>query len=87
MGKVGLELLNTVPFQRLSSTICDNYVSQQVSRNENAGIASVVPLITETSKQLNYHLQIIIIISSLALAWSEKMHDSRYNFYLFFLAI
>ncbi|KAK1369001.1 Auxin response factor [Heracleum sosnowskyi] len=41
MGKEGLELLNSVPVQRLSSTGCDNYTSQQDSRNLNAGIASV----------------------------------------------
>ena len=41
MGKQGIELLNSVPVQRLSSTSCDNYASQQDSRNLNAGIASV----------------------------------------------
>ncbi|KAL8108378.1 hypothetical protein AgCh_024736 [Apium graveolens] len=41
MGKEGLELLKSVPVQRLSNTGCDNYASQQESRNLNAGIASV----------------------------------------------
>ncbi|KAL1833990.1 hypothetical protein ACET3Z_003641 [Daucus carota] len=41
MGKEGLELLNSVPVQRLSNTGCDNYASQQESRNLSTGIASV----------------------------------------------
>ncbi|KAK1385734.1 hypothetical protein POM88_023469 [Heracleum sosnowskyi] len=40
-GKQGIELLNAVPVQRLSTTSCDNYASQQESRNLNSGIASV----------------------------------------------
>ncbi|KAL8091053.1 auxin response factor 6-like isoform X2 [Apium graveolens] len=41
MGKQGLELLNSVPVQRLSGNNCDNYPSQQESRNLSNGIASV----------------------------------------------
>ncbi|GMI91673.1 hypothetical protein HRI_002836700 [Hibiscus trionum] len=41
MGKRGLELLNSVPVQRLSNGSCDDYVSQQDSRNLSSGIASV----------------------------------------------
>ncbi|KAM7505817.1 hypothetical protein LguiB_004721 [Lonicera macranthoides] len=45
MGKQGLELLNSVPVQRLSNnnstTTCDNYASRQESRNLSSGIASV----------------------------------------------
>ncbi|XVF40067.1 hypothetical protein PTKIN_Ptkin01aG0082500 [Pterospermum kingtungense] len=43
MGKRGLELLNSVPVQRLSNVSCDDYVnvSQQESRNLSSGIASV----------------------------------------------
>ncbi|KAJ8762653.1 hypothetical protein K2173_010674 [Erythroxylum novogranatense] len=33
MGKPGLELLNSVPIQRLSNGSCDNYTSWQESRN------------------------------------------------------
>ncbi|OMO65817.1 AUX/IAA protein [Corchorus olitorius] len=41
MGKRGLELLNSVPVQRLSNGTCDDYVSRQDSRNLSSGIASV----------------------------------------------
>jgi len=43
MGKRGLELLNSVPVQRLSSNSggCDNYVGPQESRNLSSGIAAV----------------------------------------------
>ncbi|KHG10285.1 Auxin response factor 6 -like protein [Gossypium arboreum] len=41
MGKRGLELLNSVPVQRLSNGSCDDYVSRQDSRNLSSGIASV----------------------------------------------
>jgi hypothetical protein len=41
MGKRGLELLNSVPIQRLSSSSCDDYTSRQDSRNMNSGITSV----------------------------------------------
>ncbi|XVF25415.1 hypothetical protein REPUB_Repub13aG0210500 [Reevesia pubescens] len=41
MGKRGLELLNSVPVQRLSNGICDDYVSRQDERNLSSGIASV----------------------------------------------
>ncbi|KAL6992200.1 hypothetical protein U1Q18_010307 [Sarracenia purpurea var. burkii] len=41
MGKHGLELLNAVPIQRLSSSSCDDYSSRQESRNLSSGIASV----------------------------------------------
>ncbi|KAL1169590.1 hypothetical protein V6Z11_A05G156400 [Gossypium hirsutum] len=41
MGKRGLELLNSVPVQRLSNGSCDDYASQQDSRNLSSGIASV----------------------------------------------
>ncbi|KAH1066269.1 hypothetical protein J1N35_031256 [Gossypium stocksii] len=41
MGKRGLELLNSVPVQRLSNGSCDDYASQQDSRNMSSGIASV----------------------------------------------
>ncbi|XVF87105.1 hypothetical protein PTKIN_Ptkin18bG0093200 [Pterospermum kingtungense] len=41
MGKRGLELLNSVPVQRLSNGGCDDYVSRQDSRNLSSGIASV----------------------------------------------
>ncbi|XP_058098616.1 auxin response factor 6-like [Magnolia sinica] len=40
MGKQDLELLNSVPIQRLSSSSCDNYVGHQDSRNLT-GIMSV----------------------------------------------
>ncbi|MBA0595045.1 hypothetical protein Gorai_011925 [Gossypium raimondii] len=41
MGKRGLELLNSVPVQRLLNGSCDDYASQQDSRNLSSGIASV----------------------------------------------
>ncbi|CAL5345409.1 unnamed protein product [Camellia sinensis] len=41
MGKHGLELLNSVPIQRFSNSSCDDYTSQQDSRNLSSGIASV----------------------------------------------
>ncbi|XWS12316.1 hypothetical protein CRYUN_Cryun37aG0079300 [Craigia yunnanensis] len=41
MGKRGLELLNSVPVQRLSNGSCDDYMSRQDSRNLSSGIASV----------------------------------------------
>ncbi|KAI7999464.1 Auxin response factor 6 [Camellia lanceoleosa] len=41
MGKHGLELLNSVPIQRLSNSSCEDYTSQQDSRNLSSGIASV----------------------------------------------
>ncbi|KAF8408827.1 hypothetical protein HHK36_004896 [Tetracentron sinense] len=41
MGKQGLELLNSVPNQRLSDGSCDDYASQQDSRNLSTGITSV----------------------------------------------
>ncbi|GFY88828.1 auxin response factor 6 [Actinidia rufa] len=41
MGKQGLELLNSVPIQRLSNSNCDDYASRQESRNLSSGIASV----------------------------------------------
>ncbi|GMI93593.1 auxin response factor 8 [Hibiscus trionum] len=41
MGKRGLELLNSVPVQRLSNGSCDDYVNRQDSRNLSSGIASV----------------------------------------------
>ncbi|XP_015877609.2 auxin response factor 6 isoform X2 [Ziziphus jujuba] len=41
MGKRGLELLNSVPIQRLSNNSCDDYGSRQDSRNLNSGITSV----------------------------------------------
>ncbi|XP_019055450.1 PREDICTED: auxin response factor 6 isoform X2 [Nelumbo nucifera] len=41
MGKQGIELLNSVPIQRLSSNSCDDYVSRQDSRNLSSGITSV----------------------------------------------
>ncbi|NP_001292755.1 ADP-ribosylation factor 6 [Amborella trichopoda] len=44
MGKQGIELLRTVPMQRQQSSICDDYVSRQDSRNLSNGIASVGPL-------------------------------------------
>ncbi|KAA0054028.1 auxin response factor 6-like [Cucumis melo var. makuwa] len=44
MGKRGLELLNSVPIQRLSNSTCDDYGSRQDSRNLISGIASVGPL-------------------------------------------
>ncbi|XP_052182158.1 auxin response factor 6-like [Diospyros lotus] len=41
MGKNGLELLTSVPKQRLSGSSCDGYPSQQESRNLSSGITSV----------------------------------------------
>ncbi|KAM7530449.1 hypothetical protein LguiB_033859 [Lonicera macranthoides] len=41
MGKRGLELLNSVPVQKLSNNGCENYVGPQESRNLSPGIASV----------------------------------------------
>ncbi|XWS18683.1 hypothetical protein CRYUN_Cryun32bG0065800 [Craigia yunnanensis] len=41
MGNRGLELLNSVPVQRLSNGSCDDYVSRQDSRNSSSGIACV----------------------------------------------
>ncbi|XVE51664.1 hypothetical protein DITRI_Ditri02bG0059600 [Diplodiscus trichospermus] len=41
MGKRGLELLNSVPVQRLSNGGCDDYPSRQDSRNLSSSIASV----------------------------------------------
>ncbi|KAG8637468.1 auxin response factor 6 isoform X1 [Manihot esculenta] len=41
MGKRGLELLNSVPIQRLSNGSCDDYASRQDSRNLSSGITSV----------------------------------------------
>ncbi|KAF3450372.1 hypothetical protein FNV43_RR06452 [Rhamnella rubrinervis] len=41
MGKRGLELLNSVPIQRLSNNSCDDYGSRQDSRNLSSGITSV----------------------------------------------
>ncbi|WOH12068.1 hypothetical protein DCAR_0831567 [Daucus carota subsp. sativus] len=41
MGKLGLELLNSVPVHRLSSNNCENYPSQQGSKNLSNGIASM----------------------------------------------
>lgn len=41
MGKHGLELLNSVPIQRLSNGSCDDYASRQDSRNLSSGITSV----------------------------------------------
>jgi len=41
MGKRGLELLNSVPIQRLSSSSCDDYGGRQDSRNLSSGITSV----------------------------------------------
>ncbi|KAK8468951.1 hypothetical protein PHAVU_006G168109 [Phaseolus vulgaris] len=41
MGNPGLELLNSVPIQRLSNGICDDYVSRQDPRNISPGITAV----------------------------------------------
>ncbi|GLU22618.1 hypothetical protein SLE2022_386800 [Rubroshorea leprosula] len=41
MGKRGIELLSSVPIQRLSNGSCDDYTSRQESRNLSSGIASV----------------------------------------------
>ncbi|XP_065857680.1 auxin response factor 6 [Euphorbia lathyris] len=41
MGKRGLELLNSVPIQRLSNSSCDDYTSRQDSRNLSTGITAV----------------------------------------------
>ncbi|KAL5977421.1 ADP-ribosylation factor, Arf Arf6 [Asimina triloba] len=41
MGKQDLELLSSVPTQRLSSSSCDDYISRQDSRNSSTGITSV----------------------------------------------
>ncbi|KAK7412545.1 hypothetical protein VNO78_04009 [Psophocarpus tetragonolobus] len=41
MGNTGLELLNSVPIQRLSNSICDDYVSRQDPRNLSTGITAV----------------------------------------------
>ncbi|KAI4297298.1 hypothetical protein L6164_037192 [Bauhinia variegata] len=41
MGNNGLELLNSVPIQRLSNGICDDYVNRQDPRNLSSGITTV----------------------------------------------
>ncbi|KAJ7969015.1 Auxin response factor [Quillaja saponaria] len=41
MGNHGLELLNSVPIQRLSNGSCDDFTSHQDSRNLSTGIPSV----------------------------------------------
>lgn len=43
MGKRGLELLNSVPHQKLSlsNSSCDGYTGRQKARNMSAGIPSV----------------------------------------------
>ncbi|KAB1222701.1 Auxin response factor 6 [Morella rubra] len=41
MGKRGLELLNSVPIQRVSGNSCDDYANRQDSRNLSSGITSV----------------------------------------------
>ncbi|KAL2341090.1 hypothetical protein Fmac_009030 [Flemingia macrophylla] len=41
MGNNGHELLNSVPIQRLSNGICDDYVSRQDPRNLSTGITTV----------------------------------------------
>ncbi|XP_058752728.1 auxin response factor 6-like [Vicia villosa] len=41
MGNTGLGLLNSVPIQRLSNSICDDYVSRQDQRNLSSGITTV----------------------------------------------
>ncbi|CAK7350165.1 unnamed protein product [Dovyalis caffra] len=41
MGKQGLELLNSVPIQRLSNGSCDDYANRQDSKNLSTGITSV----------------------------------------------
>lgn len=41
MGKRGIELLNSVPVQRLSNGSCDDYGSRQDSKNLSTGITSV----------------------------------------------
>ena len=67
MGKRGLELLSSVPVQRLSNnnstTTCDNYASRQESRNLSSGIASVGSL--DYWKQI--HQPVKIFYSSVVL--------------------
>ncbi|KAA8519434.1 hypothetical protein F0562_013691 [Nyssa sinensis] len=41
MGKPGVELLSSVPIQRLSNSSCDDYASRQESINLSTGITSV----------------------------------------------
>ncbi|XP_057428565.1 auxin response factor 6-like isoform X2 [Lotus japonicus] len=41
MGNTGLELLNSVPNQRLSNGVCDDYMSRQDPRNLGSGITTV----------------------------------------------
>lgn len=41
MGKRGLELLNSVPVQRLSNGSCDEFTNRQDSRTMSSGIPSV----------------------------------------------
>ncbi|KAJ0963201.1 hypothetical protein J5N97_028323 [Dioscorea zingiberensis] len=41
MGKQGVDLLNSTPVKRLSSSSCDEYVNLQDSRNLGTGITSV----------------------------------------------
>ncbi|XP_061370057.1 auxin response factor 6-like [Gastrolobium bilobum] len=41
MGNSGLELLNSVPIQRLSNGLCDDYVSRQDPRSLSSGITTV----------------------------------------------
>ncbi|KAK7359438.1 hypothetical protein VNO77_01398 [Canavalia gladiata] len=41
MGNSGLELLNSVPIQRLSNGVCDDYVGREDPRNLSTGITTV----------------------------------------------
>ena len=41
MGNNGLELLNSVPIQRLSNGVCDDYAGREDPRNLSTGITIV----------------------------------------------
>jgi len=41
MGNNGLELLNSVPIQRLSSGVCDDYAGHEDPRSISTGITTV----------------------------------------------
>lgn len=41
MGNNGLELLNSVPIQRLSNGVCDDYAGHEDPRSISTGITTV----------------------------------------------
>lgn len=63
MGKRGIELLNSVPIQRLSNSSCDDYASRQDSRNLSSGITSVGSLDYWSIWPVNIRLSSVILLS------------------------